>query len=82
MPLLYVIDIYYRPEGQTEPSLWKAMRIMAQNDADAVREAEMSFKSLVADRPSLTGFSLRRVGFRRGGDRIIHMQNAAGGQSA
>jgi hypothetical protein len=66
------MDIYHRPEGQREPRLWKAMRIIAQNDAEAIREAERSFESRSGDISSLTGFALRRVGFRRTGDRLIH----------
>jgi hypothetical protein len=75
MPLYYLMDIYYRPEGQTDPVLWKAKRVNAQNDAEAIPEAEASFRSLTENNPAVTGFLLRRVGVRRAGDRLIHKAN-------
>jgi hypothetical protein len=77
MPLHYFMDIYRRREGQDEPVLWKATRIIAQNDAEAIREADASFRSWGKESPAVTGISLRRVGFRRTGDRIIHVKNPA-----
>ena len=75
MPPHYFMDIFYRPADQREPVLWKATRVVAQDDAEAIRKAEASFGSLTHNSPLLTGFSLRRIGFRRAGDRIIHIKN-------
>jgi hypothetical protein len=77
MAVHYIMDAYHQPEGAADPVLWKATRVGAQNDAEAIREAKVSFRSLVEANPSVTGFSLRRIGFRRAGDHIIHMQNTA-----
>ena len=60
MPPHYFMDLYYRPAGQREAILWKATRVVAQDDADAIRKAEASFESLARNSPLLTGFSLRR----------------------
>jgi hypothetical protein len=75
MPLHYFLDIYHRPQGDHEPVLWKTTRINAQNDAEAIREAESSFQCWTERSPSLTGFTLCRIGFRRAGDRIIHARS-------
>ena len=72
MGLHYIIDLYSQPEAQGKPVLWKAMKIAAEDDAEAIREAHCTFKSHVREIASLSGFSLRRVGFRRAGDRLIH----------
>jgi hypothetical protein len=77
MPLHYFMDIYHRPKDESEPVLWRATRIVAQDDAEAIREAEASFRSCARHSPSLIGFSVRRIGFRRAGDRIIHTKNTA-----
>jgi hypothetical protein len=77
MPLHYFMDIYHLPEDESEPLLWKTTRIVAQNDAEAIQEAEGSFRSSTRHSPSLTGFSVRRIGFRRAGDRIIHSKKTA-----
>jgi hypothetical protein len=77
MALHYFMDVYQQTEGASDPVLWRAERVSAQSDAEAIREAKMSFRSLVETNPLVTGFSLRRVGFRRAGDHVIHTQNAA-----
>jgi hypothetical protein len=51
--------------------------MVAQDDAEAIREAEASFRSKLGQIPPLTGFSVRRIGFRRAGDRITHTKNTA-----
>ena len=77
MALHYFMNVYQHTEDASDPVLWRAQRVSAQSDAEAIREAKMSFRSFVETNPLVTGFSLRRGGFRRAGDHIIHTQNAA-----
>lgn len=41
----YFMDIYHLPHDEGEPVLWRTTRIVAQNDAEAIQEAEASFRS-------------------------------------
>jgi hypothetical protein len=66
----YIVDIYHWPHGYTQPVVMEHHRIIARTDADAIKEATVTFMG--RDTPLLTGFAVRSVVFRRFGDQAIY----------
>ena len=69
----YVVDIF---RGNPGPS--DSRQLEAQNDAEAVAEAEALFTTVAAKDPSIRRYRLRNPG--RGSDRIFHQGTAPAGE--
>lgn len=72
---LYIVDVYRQPEGYSEPVVKDQYRLTARNDAEAIRAAKAAFKG--HDAPSVTGYTVRSIGFRRFGDQVIYRKAKA-----